>query len=497
MNRLSAALVRPATRHLLIAGLLGAASFGAQAACSGSGTSWSCTAGSTVSDVQTAINSASTGATLSFAPGAYTWSSRINLPTTRGVSLVCSGTCTVAASGLSFSLVNWSGVNANLYRISGFTFNNPGAYLVWFYQYNQSGTLTKVRIDNNKFNMPSGVNDLLVFGESGANSKTKVFGVIDRNTFTTSSGNTRAIVHYGEKDWAAGRQGSADNLFIENNNFDNANMANAGLAAVDGSGGVSWVVRYNRFRNGRIEHHGYYSGGQGYMNSEVYGNTVIMDTSSAGAQYAQGERAIKHQGSGEWIVFDNTVTALAPHGNGIVFQNYRSSSAWAPQCNGTAAEDGNRASSYGYPCNKQLGRDVNRQLRPMYIWNNKWSDSGASVAAGYQGAGANDLGAYHLVGNRDFYTGGVTAQSGPAAPFNGASGVGFGTLANRPATCTTGAEAGGGVAYWATDTRTLYRCSAANTWTAHYRPYTYPHPLVQGTTSAVALAAPTALRVLP
>jgi hypothetical protein len=73
--------------------------------------------------------------------------------------------------------------------------------------------------------------------------------------------------------------------------------------------------------------------------------------------------------------------------------------------------------------------------------------------------------------------------------FDGSVGVGCGTLGNRPATCTTG------VGYWATTqscsdltglvgvspstpiSGTLYKCTATNTWTAYYTPYTYPHPL--------------------
>jgi len=55
--------------------------------------------------------------------------------------------------------------------------------------------------------------------------------------------------------------------------------------------------------------------------------------------------------------------------------------------------------------------------------------------------------------------------------FDGTAGVGVGPLSSRPATCTAG------VAYWATDTNTLYRAAATNAWSAYYTPYTYPHPL--------------------
>ena len=95
-----------------------------------------------------------------------------------------------------------------------------------------------------------------------------------------------------------------------------------------------------------------------------------------------------------------------------------------------------------------------------------------------------------MVANRDYYPSASGAQTSPTSPFNGSSGTGWGTLANRPTTCTPG------VAYFATDqgswnTSTsnpygvqqngadgvLYKCTAPNTWTLYYTPYTYPHPL--------------------
>lgn len=69
------------------------------------------------------------------------------------------------------------------------------------------------------------------------------------------------------------------------------------------------------------------------------------------------------------------------------------------------------------------------------------------------------------------------------ASFTGATGVGSGLAAARPATCTTG------VGYWATDEGEwdstngatadgrLYECTATDTWTVAYTPYAYPHPL--------------------
>jgi hypothetical protein len=108
-----------------------------------------------------------------------------------------------------------------------------------------------------------------------------------------------------------------------------------------------------------------------------------------------------------------------------------------------------------------------------------------------------------LVANRDYY-GQVSdmAQTSATSPFNGTTGTGYGTLARRPTTCTTG------VGYWAIDTGTwntfnsqegtLYYCSAPNTWSVKFTPYTYPHPLTAGGNPASETPnPPTALTAIP
>lgn len=95
------------------------------------------------------------------------------------------------------------------------------------------------------------------------------------------------------------------------------------------------------------------------------------------------------------------------------------------------------------------------------------------------------------IANRDWYSQniGQTAQTSSTSPFNGSSGTGWGTLANRPSTCTKG------VGYWntseggtwnngAANSGALDICTATNTWTsAAYTPYTYPNPLDGGSSA--------------
>jgi hypothetical protein len=100
-----------------------------------------------------------------------------------------------------------------------------------------------------------------------------------------------------------------------------------------------------------------------------------------------------------------------------------------------------------------------------------------------------------IVPDRDIFWKDITVT------FDGTSGVGWGTLASRPSTCTTNPSgesltSGWGPGYWATDQGSwntsasnpegvnaggadgvLYVCTATNTWTVKYTPYTYPHPL--------------------
>lgn len=149
---------------------------------------------------------------------------------------------------------------------------------------------------------------------------------------------------------------------------------------------------------------------------------------------------------------------------------------------------------------------ANPAFDPFYEFNNTMS----SVTGGSQYSMANGT-LYtqpQLAKDRNFFSdfalGSPQVQTSPSSPFNGTTGVGFGTLANRPTTCTANPNPSepSGVGYFATDQGVwntsnngfgqgvLYACSATNTWTAYYTPYTYPHPLESGSMTATIPPSP-------
>jgi hypothetical protein len=125
---------------------------------------------------------------------------------------------------------------------------------------------------------------------------------------------------------------------------------------------------------------------------------------------------------------------------------------------------------------------VGEVLDPVYRWGD--TATGGNVNQGGVVAPFTN----RVIANRDYYDQASGVQVSATSPFNGTHGTGWGTLVNRPTSCTTG------VGYFATDQGNwnqsgsgtqgeLYTCTAPNNWSFDYEPYTYPHPLAGGGTS--------------
>lgn len=328
---------------------------------------------------------------------------------------------------------------------------------------------------------------------------------------------------FGHTSWASATNfgqpnGTADGyFFMEDNHF--RGVINQPCRVGDSSGGAKFVLRFNDIEGcSGVEAHAtghVIIGDRGPRAQTSYNNHFITIASSDPPPFN-----IANLGSGTALVWGNEADALAIK-NPMVFRVTRRHNATYAQTatpdgwgycgtefNGTGSNwDGNTTAAKGYPCLDQPGRGQgdlltgsgsatvnnttgkiswpNQALEPIYFWRNV-----AVPHPGYGGSFYNDDTNGRLTADVDYYQQASGVQTSASSPFDGTTGVGWGTLARRPATCTTG------VAYFATDQGSwntsssntygvqrngedglLYKCTATNTWTLFYTPYTYPYPV--------------------
>jgi hypothetical protein len=431
------------------------------------------------------------------------------------------------------------GNNVNIpFRITGITFkggtisSNSGKSDGFIHI---GGSSTGLRIDHNHFNSQT----YSVHGGGGMTIYGNMYGVVDHNLFDQNGENNAVRSYsyaggYGFANWSQPTNfGGANFLFIENNVF-NGGFVN------DCNYGSRQVARYNFIASNPYDEVHDSGGWQGHSTGqgdpltpgcrarELYKNyfnnptptSSYIEYSADGANNATG------------LDWGNTVSGYSYF---IVFQEIREVATThyqtpAPGGYGYCgtASDGNASPwdansglhSGGWPCFNQTGRgqgdalDSNNfpshgnttrsctptaassppscnawphnMLEPWYVWMDTGYTTALYNLPCWNGVCRN--------ANLDFFVTNTGCE--PNGCSNLTTGVGWGTLAQRPTSCAAGP--GGtygqspvgsyGVAYWATDANggngELYVCTATNTWTAIYTPYVYPHPLINGSAPA-------------
>ncbi len=417
-------------------------------------------------NVQAAVDASSDGEQVLIPPGTCTYTTSI------GVSIVNKG-IRITGSGMGVTtIVNGIAAGRNFqanleagdptFELTAITFDGNGLSTVAQPLISMnSGGIDAFRIHHINFIDMNGTN--LSVNQSGL----EVTGLVDHVTFQVNLGAGHKAIRMFGTNGADGAPfsrplelGSSKFIFFEDSTW---NYSAAEDGALDAFTGARFVFRYNQVNNTDQSHHGADSGGfRGIHSFENYNNTYDKDggVPSSRAQFSR---------SGTGMIYNNTWTGAYSE---MSVSNFRSRPQdFAPwgACDGTSVWDENQSGEAGYACLDQVGHIFgefsggSNTLEGSYYWSNTLDGVPMTTVTVAEGDPEIDN---HLKDDREFYVWDTA--------FDGTSGIGVGTIASRPATCTVQ------VGYWATDEGAngkFYRCLTTDTWTFYYEPFTYPHPL--------------------
>jgi len=400
-------------------------------------------------DVQTVVDAAVDGDTVTIPSGTCTWAAAV---------MWSNKSITVSGAGIGQTVINKGGsgvFNVTMtntahasFRITNMTFAGTveGNAVIALTSETCNCTPYGWRIDHNRFDYPTG-------SRAGVFVRGLNYGVIDHNQFNWYYGVGTLIAAFvpadtgSDPNWLGNYamsqpldMGTSNAVYIEDNIY---TSNGAMIAAYDtSSGGGRAVFRHNTVTGGYYYSHWTRTNEIGGILHEVYSNTFIGNADygeAIGAYYPVRIEA------GTGVFFNNTVQNFGS--SPFVLLDERrggGSEASLPMgaCDGTRAWDGNLGDSLapGWPCLGQIGRSPGKSTSaieggskqvssPFYVWNN-----GPEATCTTAGACTDVVG---VVGQPSAYVKGTPHPNGDAD---------FVAHSARPG----------------------------------YTPFTYPHPLVTG-----------------
>jgi hypothetical protein len=384
------------------------------------------------SDVQSQVSSANDGDTVLVSGGGNaTWSTPLMV--SKGITLNGQG-CVITLAGGSSTLLSVTADAAANFFLTGFTFYGSSGGGVIYVLTSSSPASKTFRIYGNTFDdgSPSTQGVIISVGGNGP-------GLIDHNTFTAHHGADEVIHNQGMQSptnysgWSDDiTPGGANFLFVETNTFTYPSTSGYfdGTSAIENFYGARTVFRYNIVNNMQFDAHGSSPGpcnGNGSEDSTRWWE-IYNNTFNVNNLNQSNYTALR---GGSGVVFNNLMTGTNTVGGSIEFQ-----------------ED---CTSGTYPLNAQVGRGINKSTSsPAHAWGNAT--------------------ALNISSGSSFVEIGATLTSCSHSPCDVVSTPTQPTTLTR---CESAADVSAG-------------CPVSYTYT----PYTYPHPLTNGSGS---VAPPTNL----
>jgi hypothetical protein len=423
-------------------------------------------------DVNAAIARANPGDTVLIPAGSATWTERLEI--TKPIKLIGAGIGqTVITSGYhptdttrmktnpdNYIIVyypsNPSTTTDMPFRISGFTING-GKNSFGVFLYNPTVYVQKqIRVDHMRiYNLWPRSEATAPYGGRPFGIAGEFFGVMDNCIIGEVTG-TAIPVNGVDATWGQPGgtfdYGTARMFYFEDNQFYGFDQ----FMVIGSEMSARFCIRHNDF-DGTAMTYG------AYPAFDAHGNQPNAHCATMGVEIYENTYKNNHgvtfldQRGGKAVVYNNNVIMTAGSARTKVRDEYND------------GED---------PVNHPPTNTVGQPQHPSdsYYWGNtrngvRYSDLDPYVSQSVDYSNVSDPYYYAPLAykgivpqeNREFWH--------EKDSFDGSIGVGVGLLANRPITCIKG------VAYWATDTKTLYKCTATNVWTEYYKSYAYPHPL--------------------